>query len=55
VAEQEVDAFVAAYEKEVVKLYPDIASNPDYTSIVNDRHYARLASLLTVRAPRERG
>jgi coniferyl-aldehyde dehydrogenase len=46
VAEQEVDAFVAAYEKEVVKLYPDIASNPDYTSIVNDRHYARLTSIL---------
>jgi hypothetical protein len=40
VADQEVDAFVTAYEKEVAKLYPDIASNPDYTSIVNDRHYA---------------
>ena len=22
------------------KVYPDIASNPSYTSIVNDRHYA---------------
>jgi coniferyl-aldehyde dehydrogenase len=46
VAEQEVGDFVEAYEKEVAKLYPDIASNPDYTSIVNDRHYARLTSLL---------
>jgi coniferyl-aldehyde dehydrogenase len=46
VAEQEVDSFVTEYEKEVAKLYPDIASNPDYTSIVNDRHYARLAGLL---------
>lgn len=46
VAEQDVEAFVAAYEKEVAKLYPDIASNPDYTSIVNDHHYARLTSLL---------
>jgi coniferyl-aldehyde dehydrogenase len=45
-AEQEVDDFVDVYEKEVTKLYPDIASNPDYTSIVNDRHHARLASLL---------
>src|SRR5215471_8213754 len=46
VAEQEVDAFVDAYEKAVAKLYPNIASNPDYTSIVNDHHYARLTSLL---------
>ena len=46
VAEQEVDDFVTAYEKEAAKLYPDIASNPDYTSIVNDRHYARLTALL---------
>jgi len=46
VAQQEVDAFVDAYEKAVAKLYPNIASNPDYTSIVNDRHYARLTSLL---------
>jgi coniferyl-aldehyde dehydrogenase len=46
VAEQEVDDFVDAYGKEVAKLYPDIASNPDYTSIVSDRHYARLTSLL---------
>ena len=46
VAQQEVDAFVDAYEKAVAKLYPNIASNPDYTSIVNDHHYARLTSLL---------
>ena len=46
VAQQEVDAFVDAYEKAIAKLYPNIASNPDYTSIVNDRHYARLTSLL---------
>ena len=46
VAEQEVDSFVAAYQKEVAKLYPDIASNPDYTSIINDRQYARLTNML---------
>ena len=46
VAEQEVDAFVATYEREVAKLYPNIAANPDYTSIVNDRHYARLTGML---------
>jgi coniferyl-aldehyde dehydrogenase len=46
VAQQEVDTFVDAYEKAVAKLYPNIVSNPNYTSIVNDRHYARLTSLL---------
>jgi coniferyl-aldehyde dehydrogenase len=46
VAEQEVDAFVAAYEKEVAKLYPNIASNADYTSIINDHHYNRLTGML---------
>jgi coniferyl-aldehyde dehydrogenase len=46
VHEQEADAFVAAYAQEVAALYPDIASNPDYASIVNDRHYARLSGLL---------
>ena len=53
VAEQEVDDFVTAYEKESAKLYPDIASNPDYTSIINDRHYARLRPCSTTLAPRE--
>src|SRR5262245_6945379 len=46
VAEQEVDAFVDAYEKAVATVYPNIASNPEYTSLVNDHHYARLTSLL---------
>ncbi|MDQ3564120.1 MAG: coniferyl aldehyde dehydrogenase [Pseudomonadota bacterium] len=46
VAEQEVEDFVAAYTREVAKLYPDIAANPDYTSIINDRRHARLLDLL---------
>jgi len=46
VAEPEVDAFVAAYTEAVEKLYPDIAANQDYTSIVSDHHYARLRGLL---------
>ena len=32
--------------EEVDALYPDIAGNPDYTSIVNDRHFARLSGLV---------
>lgn len=46
VAEPEVEGFVAAYEAAVAKLYPNIAMNPDYTSVVSERHYARLEGLL---------
>jgi coniferyl-aldehyde dehydrogenase len=27
----------------VQKFYPTLAGNPDYTSIINDRHYRRVA------------
>jgi len=30
----------------VAVLYPQVGTNPDYTSIVNDRHYARLTALI---------
>ena len=30
----------------MAKLYPTLAGNADYTSIVNERHYARLAGLI---------
>ncbi len=40
------DAFVDAMRDAVAKLYPSLAANPDYTSIVNERHYARLAGLV---------
>jgi coniferyl-aldehyde dehydrogenase len=38
--------FVAACEASVAKMYPTLAANPDYTSIVNERHYARLQGYL---------
>ena len=41
-----VDAFVAAVVDAVRALYPDPARNPDYTTIVNDRHFARLDGLV---------
>lgn len=44
--EEEVEDFVTAYKSEVATLYPDIAASPDYTWIVNDRHFARLARLI---------
>ncbi|MGH7271825.1 MAG: aldehyde dehydrogenase family protein, partial [Polyangiaceae bacterium] len=36
------DAFVEACKTAVAKLYPTIEKNPDYTSIINGNHYARL-------------
>jgi len=44
-AEQEaaaVDGIVAAASA----MYPTLLSNPDYTSVVNDRHYARLTAAI---------
>ncbi|WP_133649580.1 coniferyl aldehyde dehydrogenase [Paraburkholderia flava] len=38
-------AFIARAKARMAKLYPDFARNPDYTSIVSDRHYARLQRL----------
>ncbi len=46
VAEGEIGDFIGHYLSAVGKLYPDIATNPDYTTIINDHHYQRLAGLL---------
>ncbi|HET8746637.1 MAG TPA: aldehyde dehydrogenase family protein, partial [Ramlibacter sp.] len=40
------DAFVEAFTAAVRRMYPRFAGNPDYTSIVNDRHFARLQGLV---------
>ncbi len=37
-----LDAFVEACKASVAKMYPTLAKNPDYTSIVNERHLERL-------------
>jgi coniferyl-aldehyde dehydrogenase len=36
------DAFVAACELAVAKMYPKLRDNPDYTTIINEEHLARL-------------
>jgi coniferyl-aldehyde dehydrogenase len=46
VPKSRVDEFVAAAQASVRALYPDIAGNADYSSIVNARHYARLIALV---------
>jgi len=42
VAESRADDFVAAAQASVKKMYKNIKDNPDYTSIVNERHFERL-------------
>lgn len=39
------DAFVARARARIAKLYPDFAHNRDYTTIISERHYARLQRL----------
>lgn len=45
VHESEVEPFVQAFTQAAVALYPAGAASPDYTSIINDRHYDRLVAL----------
>ena len=46
VPRERMDAFVEAITQATSRLYPTIASNDDYTAIVNDRHYRRLTNLV---------
>jgi coniferyl-aldehyde dehydrogenase len=41
-----VSEFVRGFEAAIPKMYPTIASNPEYTAIVNARHYERLRALV---------
>ena len=40
-----VDAFVEAARAAAARLYPDLPRNPQYSSIVSERHFARLSAL----------
>ncbi|MCC6624202.1 MAG: coniferyl aldehyde dehydrogenase [Deltaproteobacteria bacterium] len=46
VHESRVEAFVQACEAVVRRSYPTLAKNPDFTSIVSERHYTRLRGLV---------
>ena len=45
VAREHLGAFTQAFQAAVRRMYPRLEGNPDYTSIVNDRHLARLQQL----------
>jgi coniferyl-aldehyde dehydrogenase len=40
-----VQDFVQAYTQAALEMYPSLEGNADYTSIVNERHFARLQAL----------
>ena len=42
-----VDAFARQYKEAAARLYPRMIHNPDYTAIINQRHYDRLCGLAT--------
>ena len=46
VPENEVEPFLAAYDKAVRSLYPEGPASADFTSVINERHYGRLSALL---------
>ncbi len=46
VPEDQLQRFVDTAKRVVGTLYPNLASNPDYTSIVSPQHFARLQSLI---------
>ena len=41
----QVEAFSAALQRQIAKLYPTLVANDNYTAIVNERHHARLLKL----------
>ncbi len=53
VPREKTDAFVEAARAAVARLYPTLLRNPDYTSIINERHHQRLVKL--VEEARSRG
>lgn len=46
VPQDRVNAFVEAYRRVIGRFYPQLADNPDYTSVINPRQQARLNGYL---------
>jgi coniferyl-aldehyde dehydrogenase len=41
-----IDEFVAAFRRQVARMYPTMRDNPDLTAVINERQYQRLLSYL---------
>ncbi|WP_313131798.1 coniferyl aldehyde dehydrogenase, partial [Stutzerimonas nitrititolerans] len=46
VPKDRLEGFVEAYRQVIQRFYPQLSDNPDYTSIINPRQYARLQDYL---------
>ena len=53
VPRERMGEFVESSKRAVAKMFPSLLDNPDYTSVVNDRHYQRINGYLD--EARERG
>ena len=53
VPQESIEQFVEASERSVSRMYPTLVDNPDYTSVINQRHFDRLTGY--VKEARERG
>ena len=52
VPEEKLDDVIAAATAAVTDMYPSLLENPEYTAIVNDRHFQRLSGYLAELAER---
>ena len=52
VPEEQLEAVIAAAQRVVTAMYPSMLDNPEYTAIVNARHYERLTGYLQEAAQR---
>ena len=46
VPEDKVEEFVESATRSVARMYPTLLDNPDYTSVINERHYQRINGYL---------
>lgn len=46
VPEQELEAFIASSRETFISQFATVMGNPDYTAMINDRHYGRIVSYL---------
>jgi len=46
VPDERVEEFVESTQRSVKKMYPTLLDNPDYTSVINQRHFERLNGYL---------
>jgi coniferyl-aldehyde dehydrogenase len=47
VPQERVEGFIAAYRSVVQRFYPQLANNPDYTAIINERQLSRLKGYIS--------